>query len=56
MPFQPWGGVEPVAGSEDYGYCHHVSILFPTWHRPYVAMFEVRAEGCYSPPDDPPEY
>lgn len=24
------------------GYCTHGSILFPTWHRPYLALFEVR--------------
>lgn len=23
------------------GYCTHSSILFPTWHRPYLALFEV---------------
>lgn len=24
------------------GYCTHGSVLFPTWHRPYVSLFEVR--------------
>lgn len=24
-------------------YCRHASPLFPTWHRPYVALFEVRS-------------
>ena len=23
------------------GYCTHGSILFPTWHRPYLSLFEV---------------
>jgi tyrosinase len=23
-----------------YGYCPHVSNLFPTWHRPYLALYE----------------
>ena len=27
------GGYQP-------GYCTHNSILFPTWHRPYLALFE----------------
>lgn len=22
------------------GYCHHGDVLFPTWHRPYVLLFE----------------
>lgn len=24
------------------GFCTHSSILFLTWHRPYLAIFEVR--------------
>jgi len=23
------------------GYCTHGNVLFPTWHRPYVALYEV---------------
>ena len=23
------------------GYCTHGSVLFPTWHRPYVMLYEV---------------
>ena len=30
-PIQPWFG----------GFCTHSSILFLTWHRPYLALFEV---------------
>ncbi|KAK3996859.1 putative tyrosinase [Cladorrhinum sp. PSN332] len=40
MPHQTWGGVEPTPGSEDTGYCTHSSVLFPTWHRPYMALYE----------------
>ncbi|SPQ18279.1 b447e784-f57a-40e5-89a7-874d54feefc1 [Thermothielavioides terrestris] len=40
MPHQTWGGVKPVPGSEDTGYCTHSSVLFPTWHRPYMALYE----------------
>ncbi|KAK4251830.1 hypothetical protein C7999DRAFT_27509 [Corynascus novoguineensis] len=40
MPHQTWGGVEPVTGSEGTGYCTHSSILFPTWHRSYMALYE----------------
>ncbi len=41
MPHHTWGGVEPVPGSENTGYCTHSSVLFPTWHRPYMALYEV---------------
>jgi hypothetical protein len=42
MPHEAWGGVKPVQGSEDTGYCTHSSVLFPTWHRAYMALYEVR--------------
>ena len=40
-PNVPWDG---VLGDNTgaIGYCTHSSILFPTWHRPYVALYEVR--------------
>lgn len=28
------------AGNAEEGYCSHTSVLFPTWHRPYMAMME----------------
>lgn len=37
-PFVAWDGVN---GPFKTGYCTHGSILFPTWHRPYLALFEV---------------
>lgn len=42
VPFRPWNGVQPVAGAQQSGYCTHSSVLFPTWHRPYLALYEVR--------------
>jgi tyrosinase len=38
-PDVEWDG----AAGADYsvGYCTHASILFPTWHRPYMALYEV---------------
>ncbi|KAL5320201.1 hypothetical protein ACEPPN_011002 [Leptodophora sp. 'Broadleaf-Isolate-01'] len=39
-PFIPFDNVQPKPGNEQAGYCHHVSILFPTWHRPYLALYE----------------
>lgn len=51
FPYEPWNGVDRkvmgkkavTADSRRGGYCAHSSILFGTWHRPYVAFFEVRA-------------
>ncbi|EAA35587.2 Di-copper centre-containing protein [Neurospora crassa] len=40
IPHQTWGGVTPTPGNEETGYCTHSSILFPTWHRPYLALYE----------------
>lgn len=42
VPFGPWNGVESVPGASQSGYCTHNSILFPMWHRPYLALYEVR--------------
>lgn len=45
VPFRTWNGVVPVVGAGRSGYCTHSSVLFPTWHRPYLALFEV--SGIY---------
>ncbi|OJT02364.1 Tyrosinase [Trametes pubescens] len=42
-PYIPYDGagvqhVEPTP--EFLGYCSHASVLFPTWHRPYMALIE----------------
>lgn len=45
MPFQAWDGVQQCSTCADDGwggYCMHNDDLFPFWHRPYVALFEVR--------------
>ncbi|KAI1490662.1 hypothetical protein F5X96DRAFT_522342 [Biscogniauxia mediterranea] len=39
-PGLTWASVDASPGSENKGYCPHASILFPTWHRPYVALYE----------------
>ncbi|KAI1083196.1 Di-copper centre-containing protein [Whalleya microplaca] len=39
-PALTWGGVNSTPGNEQSGYCTHVSILFPSWHRPYLALYE----------------
>ena len=46
LPFQPWDGVlgnRPFNPNSNQwgGYCTHGSTLFPTWHRPYVMLYEV---------------
>ncbi|KAF3901427.1 Tyrosinase [Orbilia brochopaga] len=37
-PFITWDGV--TGGNDNGGYCTHADILFLTWHRPYVALYE----------------
>ncbi|KAI9646358.1 hypothetical protein NHQ30_004348 [Ciborinia camelliae] len=39
-PYLPYDGVQATPGDGGNGYCTHVSILFPTWHRPYLAHYE----------------
>ena len=38
-PFLPWDGVSFTPGQTG-GYCTHEIQLFPTWHRPYLALYE----------------
>jgi len=42
LPHIPWG--EPASADQDpqTGYCTHASVLFATWHRPYLALIEQR--------------
>ncbi|KAF2194899.1 Di-copper centre-containing protein [Zopfia rhizophila CBS 207.26] len=39
-PFVPWNGVNGNTNASFGGYCTHSSILFLTWHRPYLAVYE----------------
>jgi tyrosinase len=43
-PYLPWDDVQATPGNDKNGYCAHTSVLFATWHRPYLALFEV----CHS--------
>jgi tyrosinase len=36
-PYRSWDGVN---GAYQTGYCTHASIIFPTWHRPYLSLYE----------------
>lgn len=41
VPNIPWDGVSQNPNSKSaVGYCTHSSVLFPGWHRPYLALFE----------------
>ncbi|KAI1004240.1 hypothetical protein K3495_g3971 [Podosphaera aphanis] len=44
-PYQSYNDVQAVPGSENNGYCTHISVLFPTWHRPYLALYEQSLYG-----------
>ena len=41
LPKKDWDGVAGNTLGTKGGYCPHGTILFPTWHRPYLAMMEV---------------
>ncbi|KAF8171240.1 tyrosinase [Mycena galopus ATCC 62051] len=42
LPYQEWDGSgnKPVTTNGWEGYCTHGNVLFPTWHRPYVGLYE----------------
>ena len=42
LPYVVWDGATgDPSNSEWSGYCTHGSVVFPTWHRPYVMLYEV---------------
>ncbi|KAK0707522.1 hypothetical protein B0H67DRAFT_670703 [Lasiosphaeris hirsuta] len=41
LPHSAWNGVEQVSGApKNTGYCPHNELIFSTWHRAYVVLFE----------------
>ena len=42
LPKGLWDGVKPTKdpSNESFGYCAHSRLVFPTWHRPYLAQYE----------------
>lgn len=46
-PELPWDSAPeprhaPKPGDNPFGgYCHHNTVAFPTWHRPYMLLYEV---------------
>jgi tyrosinase len=53
MPYKPWNGVGSSTNWQNTsrfgGYCTHSSILFLTWHRPYLALYEVTSPSTTVP-------
>ncbi|KAI5776389.1 hypothetical protein EDC01DRAFT_479471 [Geopyxis carbonaria] len=45
-PFEPWNGELDGRGSKEGWYCTHSSVIFLTWHRPYLAIFEQELYNC----------
>ena len=49
LPNVPWDNVigdqKNLTAFVWGGYCTHESVIFPTWHRPYVMLYEV----CFTP-------
>lgn len=43
MPYKQWNEEETqkIGLNETIGYCTHTTVLFPSWHRPYLVMYEV---------------
>ncbi|KAI1373531.1 common central domain of tyrosinase-domain-containing protein [Hypoxylon crocopeplum] len=42
-PGTPWDDADPPSEENPFGgYCSHNSLTFPTWHRPYLLLFEKR--------------
>ncbi|KAF2681958.1 Di-copper centre-containing protein [Lentithecium fluviatile CBS 122367] len=39
-PYEIWQEAEGVANPGPGSYCPHSNIMFATWHRPYLALFE----------------
>ncbi|KAJ3555446.1 hypothetical protein NM688_g2572 [Phlebia brevispora] len=47
-PYVDWDSSKGIGSEGDRweGYCTHASILFPTWHRLYVALIEQAVHEC----------
>lgn len=43
FPTNTWDDVNKKFGDAYGGYCAHGVLIFPTWHRPYLSLVEVRA-------------
>jgi hypothetical protein len=43
QPQEEWNGFK---NDRNYGYCNHSEDTFPTWHRPYMMLYEVFSFLC----------
>jgi len=46
LPWEPYDGITNDPEEKFSGYCEHGSILFPTWHRPYMLLIEQEIISC----------
>lgn len=53
QPNVPWD--EPISKDDaaNQGYCTHNNILFPIWHRAYLALYEVSLPELRNPGENP---
>ncbi|KAK7953523.1 hypothetical protein PG988_014217 [Apiospora saccharicola] len=45
-PYAAWDNGKRAQGAQAGGYCPHSSVLFPTWHRPYIQLLEQNIWQC----------
>ncbi|KAF7857179.1 hypothetical protein EAF04_009420 [Stromatinia cepivora] len=53
-PYYSWGNVSWNPAAPQTGYCTHDDVLFPTWHRPYLALYEQVLANWATVPALPP--
>ncbi|XP_006459626.1 tyrosinase [Agaricus bisporus var. bisporus H97] len=46
LPFTEWAKERPSMNLYKAGYCTHGQVLFPTWHRTYLSVFEQILQGA----------
>ncbi|KAJ5088929.1 tyrosinase [Penicillium argentinense] len=46
MPYRPWNEdpTQKIGSGQTIGYCTHTTVLFPSWHRPYLVLYEQRMQ------------
>jgi len=53
-PITPWDNAANLRDDQNGMYCVHGKPTFPTWHRVYLAQFEVRMQNLEGMPEDFP--
>eukprot|EP00953_Heterococcus_sp_UTEX-ZZ885_P001144 1125-Heterococcus_DN1.PRE.3 len=49
---EPFPEAHPLSPGEFWGYCHHGTVLFPTWHRAYLHRIEAALKRHHRDPDN----